>query len=66
MLEIKRINDLEFQPIEYADKDLVMDLELAIITKAEMQMRCYFCHINIPKGNACFNCKDKKGAIYFA
>jgi hypothetical protein len=31
-LEIKRINDLEFQPIEFADKDLVMDLELGLMT----------------------------------
>ena len=40
-LEIKRINDLEYQPIEFADKDLVMDLELAVLTNAEMQVNCY-------------------------
>jgi hypothetical protein len=31
-LEIKRINDLEFQPIEFADKDLVLELELGLMT----------------------------------
>ena len=65
-LEIKRINDLEYQPIEFADKDLVMDLELAVLTNAEMQVNCYFCHIRIPSGtgNSCVNCKHKKGAMY--
>ena len=65
-LEIKRINDLEFQPIEFADKDLVMDLELAILTGAEMQVNCYFCHTRIPSGtgNSCANCQNKRGAVY--
>ena len=31
-LEIKRINDLEFQPVEFADKDLIMQLELGLMT----------------------------------
>ena len=65
-LEIKRINDLEFQPIEFADKDLVMDLELAILTNAEVKVNCYFCHKGIPSGtgNCCVNCKGKRGAVY--
>ena len=49
-LEIKRINDLEFQPIEFADSDLKLDLEIALTLGAEMQMRCYKCHTNIPNG----------------
>ena len=58
-LEIKRINDLEFQPIEFADSELKLDLEIAILTNAEMQMRCYKCHKNIPNGigSYCLDCK---------
>ena len=59
-LEIKRINDLEFQPIEFADKDLVMDLELAILTNAEIQVNCYTCHKPIPAGTGSFCDKHHK------
>ena len=65
-LEIKRINDLEFQPIEFADKDLILDLEIAILSNAEMTVNCYFCHKPIPSGtgNCCVNCKHNRGAMY--
>ena len=41
-----------------------LDLELAIITNAPMQMQCFKCHTPIPKGNVCVNHKNVKGGIY--
>ena len=51
-LEIKRINDLEFQPIEFADKDLIMDLDISLITVKleDIQVNCYKCRKPIPAG----------------
>jgi hypothetical protein len=51
--------------IESATTAELLDLELAIITKAPMQMLCFKCHTPIPKGNVCVNHKNVKGAIYF-
>lgn len=42
-----------------------LDIELAILTKSEMKMLCFKCHVEIPRGNVCVNHKDVKGAIYF-
>jgi len=41
-----------------------LDLELAIMTNAPMQMQCFKCHTPIPKGNVCVNHKNVKGGIY--
>ena len=60
-LEIKRINDLEFQPFLFADEDLVIELEMSVMTTKleDIQVRCYKCHINIPAGTGsyCGGCK---------
>ena len=51
--------------LENASVDTKLDLELAILTKAEIKMLCFKCHVEIPRGNVCVNHKDVKGAIYF-
>ena len=51
--------------LENASTSTLLDLELAILTKAEMKMLCFKCHVEIPRGNVCINHKDVKGAIYF-
>ncbi len=51
--------------LESASADTKLDLELAILTKAEMKMLCFKCHVEIPRGNVCVNHKDVRGAIYF-
>lgn len=57
-LEIK-IND-SFVPLEFAPVSAKLDLELAILTNAEMQMNCYKCHKAIPNGigSYCLDCKQ--------
>ena len=51
--------------LENASASSKLDLELAILTKAEMKMLCFVCHKEIAKGNVCVNHKNMKGAIYF-
>ena len=51
--------------LENASADTKLNLELAILTKAEMKMLCFKCHVEIPRGNVCVNHKDVKGGIYF-
>jgi hypothetical protein len=51
--------------LENASANTKLDLELAILTNAEMKMLCFKCHIEIPRGNVCVNHKDVRGAIYF-
>jgi hypothetical protein len=51
--------------LENASADTKLDLELAILTKSEMKMLCFKCHVEIPRGNVCVNHKNVKGAIYF-
>jgi hypothetical protein len=51
--------------LENASADTKLDLELAILTNAPMQMLCFKCHTPIPKGNVCVKHKDVRGAIYF-
>ena len=51
--------------LENASADTKLDLELAILTNAPMQMLCFKCHTPIPKGNVCVNHKNVKGGIYF-
>ena len=50
--------------LENASSDTKLDLELAILTNAPMQMLCFKCHTPIPKGNVCVNHKNVKGGIY--
>ena len=52
--------------LENASADTKLDLELALLTKAEMKMLCFKCHVEISRGNVCVNHKNVKGAIYFA
>ena len=67
-LEIFRINEngAGWVSLENATTSEKLDLELAILTKAEMKMLCFVCHKEIAKGNVCVNHKNVKGAIYFA
>lgn len=51
--------------LEDATTAELIDLELAITFNAPMQMLCFKCHTQIPKGNVCVNHKDVKGAVYF-
>ena len=57
-------NGAGWVPLEKSSAKL--DLELAILTKAEVKVNCYFCHKGIPSGtgNCCVNCKNKRGAFY--
>ena len=67
-LEIFRLdeNGAGWVSLENATADEKLDLELAIVTKAEVKMLCFVCHTLIQKGNVCVNHKNVKGAIYFA
>ena len=62
-LEIKRINDLEFQPFLFADEDLVIELEMSVMTTKleDIQVNCYKCHTRIPAGTGsyCQTCMVK-------
>ena len=51
--------------LENASASTKLDLELAILTKAEMKMLCFVCHKEIAKGNVCVNHKSVRGAVYF-
>ena len=61
-LEIKRVNDLEFQPFLFADEDLKIELEMAMMTTdiSDIQVNCYKCHIRIPAGTGSYCEKHKK------
>ena len=65
-LEIFRINEngAGWVSLENATTSEKLDLELAILTKAEMKMLCFVCHKEIAKGNVCENHKNVKGGIY--
>jgi hypothetical protein len=54
-IEIFRINEsgAGWTALENANASELLDLELALLTKAEMKMLCYVCHVEISKGNAC-------------
>jgi hypothetical protein len=66
-LEIFEMNEngAGWVSLENASASSKLDLELAILTKAEMKMLCFVCHKEIAKGNVCVNHKNMKGAIYF-
>jgi hypothetical protein len=66
-IEIFRLNEngAGWVSLENATNSELLDLELAIVTKAEMKMLCFVCHKEIAKGNVCVNHKNMKGAIYF-
>ena len=65
-LEIFRINEngAGWVSLENATTSEKLDLELAILTKAEIKMLCFVCHKEIAKGNVCVNHKNVKGGIY--
>ena len=66
-IEIFRLNEngAGWVSLENATNSELLDLELAIVTKAEMKMLCFVCHKEIAKGNVCVNHKNVKGGIYF-
>ena len=66
MLEIFEMNNsgAGWVSLENASADTKLDLELAIVTNAPMQMLCFKCHTPIPRGNVCVNHKNVKGGIY--
>ena len=66
-IEIFRLNEngAGWVSLENATNSELLDLELAIVTKAEMKMLCFVCHKEIAKGNVCVNHKNVRGAIYF-
>ena len=66
-LEIFEMNEngAGWVSLENASASSKLDLELAILTKAEMKMLCFVCHKEIAKGNVCVNHKNTKGGIYF-
>ncbi len=65
-IEIFRLNEqgAGWVDIESATTAELLDLELAIVTNAPMQMLCFKCHTPIPRGNVCVAHKDVKGGIY--
>jgi len=65
-IEIFRLNEngAGWVSLENATDSELLDLELAVLTKAEVKMLCFKCHVEIPRGNVCVNHKDVKGAIY--
>ena len=65
-LEIFEINEngAGWVSLENASANTKLDLELALLTKAEMKMLCFKCHTPIAKGNVCVNHKNVKGGIY--
>ena len=66
-IEIFRLNEngAGWVSLENATNSELLDLELAIVTKAEMKMLCFVCHKEIAKGTVCVNHKNVKGGIYF-
>lgn len=65
-LEVFRIDEqgAGWVSLDEATTSEKLDLELAIVTNAPMQMLCFKCHKPIARGNVCVNHKDVKGAIY--
>jgi len=65
-IEIFRLNEngAGWVSLKNATDSELLDLELAVLTKAEVKMLCFKCHVEIPRGNVCVNHKDVKGAIY--
>jgi hypothetical protein len=66
MIEIFEMNsnDAGWVSLENASTSTLIDLEWAIVNKAEVKMLCFKCHVEIPRGNVCVNHKNVKGGIY--
>ena len=66
-LEIFRLdeNGAGWVSLENATVSEKLDLEIALLTKAEVKMLCFKCHVEIPRGNVCVNHKNVRGGIYF-
>ena len=64
-LEIFRINENGAGWVDFSDAtaDEKLNVEIGILTN-DFQMNCYWCHKPIPRGNACVNHKNNKGAIF--
>jgi len=54
-LEIFEMNEngAGWVSLENASASTKLDLEIALLTKAEVKMLCFKCHIEIPRGNVC-------------
>lgn len=65
-LEIFRMNNegAGWVSIDEATTSELLDLELAVVTSAPVQMMCFKCHTPIPRGNVCATHKGVKGGIY--
>ena len=66
-IEMFRLNEsgASWVPLSEATTSELLDLELAIVTNAPVQLQCISCHTPIPRGNVCVAHKNVKGAIYF-
>ena len=64
-LEIFEMNSKGAGWVALENSTKKLDIELAILTKSEMKMLCFKCHVEIPRGNVCVNHKNVKGGIYF-
>ena len=66
-LEIFEMNEngAGWVSLENASPATKIDLEWALVNKAEVKMLCFVCHTEIPRGNVCVNHKNVRGAIYF-
>ena len=65
-IEVFEINEngAGWVSLENASVETKIDLEWAIINKAEVKMFCFVCHTEISRGNVCVNHKNVKGAVY--
>jgi hypothetical protein len=66
-IEIFRMNEngAGWVSFDEATSEELLDLELAIVTNAPVQLQCISCHTPIPRGNVCVNHQNVKGAVYF-
>lgn len=66
-IEIFEINEngAGWVSLENASQSSKIDLEWAVMNKAEVKMLCFKCHVEIPRGNVCVNHKNVKGAVFF-
>lgn len=66
-LEIFRITEDGAGWVDFSEAtpSELLDLELAIVTNAPVQLQCISCHKPIERGNVCVAHKDVKGAVYF-
>lgn len=57
-------NGAGWTSLENASVSTKVDLEWALMNNAKVQMLCFVCHTEIPRGNVCVSHKNAKGAVY--